>query len=94
MSRSKEKLISESTDRAVFEEYNYLYKNIEDISFYYLFIGKSYEGIKKLERFLEQILKTKEIWDALVSASLAEQSLNSSHRILINRYVDSVFQVA
>ncbi len=94
MSKSKERIVSETTDRAVFEEYNYLHKNIEDISFYYLFIGKSYEGIKKLERFSEQLVKTREIWDALVSASLAEQSLDSSQRILINRYVDRVFQEA
>jgi tetratricopeptide (TPR) repeat protein len=94
MTKSKERLISGSTDRAVFEEYNYLCKRIEDISFYYLFIGKSYEGIKKLDKFSKQILKTKEIWDALVSASLAEQSLDSSQRILINRHVDSVFQEA
>ncbi|MHA2357554.1 MAG: tetratricopeptide repeat protein [Candidatus Heimdallarchaeaceae archaeon] len=60
---------SGTAERMMFGDYIYVLKRIESLIFCYIFIGKSYEGIKKLEEFSQLVYGTVQVWDELEELS-------------------------
>ncbi len=78
-------------ERTLYDEYTYLIKKIEGFIFCYVFIGKSYQGIKKLDEFSQLIYGTNQVWEDLVSVDKDEKSLGFQERLIITQYVDNIF---
>ncbi len=56
-------------ERMRFSDYTYVIKRIESLIFCYIFIGHSYEGIKKIEEFSQLVYGTVEVWEELEELS-------------------------
>jgi tetratricopeptide (TPR) repeat protein len=91
MNRKQEDIDITTIDRSMYQEYNYLLKRFGNVSFCYLFIGKSYEGMKKLNQFSELVFESSQIWSQLTSDSDTTPIFESTTRNLLNQYVDKIF---
>ena len=52
-----------AVERKKIQDYTCLIKKLDTFVFCYMFIGKSYEGIKKLEEFSQLVYGTTQIWE-------------------------------
>ena len=50
-------------ERKKIQDYTCLIKKLDSLVFCYMFIGKSYEGIRKLEEFSQLVYGTSQIWE-------------------------------
>jgi tetratricopeptide (TPR) repeat protein len=91
LNKEQEELDITAIDRSTYQEYNYLLKRLENISFCYMFIGKSYEGMKKLNQFSELVFESSQIWNQLSSITEEASSFESTTRVLLNQFVDRIF---
>jgi tetratricopeptide (TPR) repeat protein len=90
LDKNKKIVESHAIDRSMYQEYNYLIKKLENVSFCYMFIGKSYEGLKKLTKFTKIVFESSQVWNELTSTT-NDSTSESSFRILLNQFVDSIF---
>ncbi|NPD89579.1 MAG: tetratricopeptide repeat protein [Asgard group archaeon] len=90
-SREVEETSESKIERLVHQDFTYLLKQLDTIVICYAFIGKSYNGIKKLKEFSSLVQQTSQVWDILKSVELENQSLDTSSRITLSQFVDKIF---
>ncbi|MHA1200803.1 MAG: hypothetical protein ACTSQF_15895, partial [Candidatus Heimdallarchaeaceae archaeon] len=69
ITRVKEEVKTGSLERMIFQDYTCLVKKLESLSFFYVFAGQSYKGIKKLEEFSQLVYGTSLVWEELEELS-------------------------
>lgn len=82
---------SERKGRFRIKDYVCLLKDFEGLIFCYLFIGKSYSGVQKLERFTKILSKKTLISNILMESVGSQKSLEYDDRLKITQILDSVF---
>jgi tetratricopeptide (TPR) repeat protein len=78
-------------ERMIYQDFTCLLKQLDKIVICYSFIGKSFNGIKKLNEFSNLVQQDSQVWDILNSLDLTKQTLDSSSRITISKFIDNVF---
>jgi len=73
------------------KEFTFLINEENEVYVSYTFIGKSYNGITKLNKFIEIINSNKELKGMIENASRSNQSLNSEERISLSSHVEEIF---
>ncbi len=73
------------------KEFTFLINEENEVYVSYTFIGKSYNGIRKLNKFIEIINSNKELKGMIENASRSNQSLNSEERISLSSHVKEIF---
>ncbi|MCG3227168.1 MAG: tetratricopeptide repeat protein [Candidatus Heimdallarchaeota archaeon] len=87
---SEEKVI-ETIERFKLQDYICLLKNFEGLLFCYVFIGKSYSGDQKLEKFTKILSKKTLITSILEESVDSQKSLEYEDRLKITEILDGVF---
>lgn len=82
---------SEKIGRFRIKDYVCLLKDFEGLIFCYLFIGKSYSGVQKLEEFTKILSKKTLITNILVESVGSQKSLEYDDRVKITEILDIVF---
>jgi tetratricopeptide (TPR) repeat protein len=82
---------SEKMGRFRIKDYVCLLKDFEGLIFCYLFIGKSYSGVQKLEKFTKVLSKKTLITNILVESLDSQKSLEYDDRLKITEILDNVF---
>jgi len=80
-----------SMDRFKLKDYICLSRNFEGLIFCYMFIGKSYSGEQKLERFTKTLSKKTFITSILAESANLQQSLEYEDRLKITEELDKIF---
>ncbi len=88
---SSTKLIANKQVRVKTKEFTFLVNEFNGIHISYIFVGKSYNGVMKLNRFFELIKIEKELRNLIENASKNNQSLNHEERIRISKHVEDIF---
>ncbi|MCE7748274.1 MAG: tetratricopeptide repeat protein [Candidatus Heimdallarchaeota archaeon] len=73
------------------KEFTFLIDEVNKIYVSYIFIGKSYNGIKKLNKFIEIVDSNKDIKKMIENAIRSNQSLNSEERTSLSSYIEEIF---
>ena len=88
---SFEDKLTETMYRFKLKDYICLSRNFEGLIFCYMFIGKSYSGEQKLERFTKVLSKKTFITSILVESVDSKKSLEYEDRLKITEVLDSIF---
>ncbi len=91
----KEIRLAESSDiiqRNRFQEYTYLTKNIDSFLFSYIFEGKAYSSINKMNAFIDEIKDPSPIWDILKDSENTGQPISVLNRMAISQTVNNMFK--
>ncbi len=75
-------------ERMKIRDYTYVVKKIEKLVFCYIFIGHSYEGIKKLEEFSQLVYGTAEVWEELEELSKISLSTDFDIKTLVSAFTE------
>lgn len=75
-------------ERMRFSDYTYVVKRIESLIFCYIFIGHSYEGIKKIDDFSQLVYGTVEVWEELEELSKISLSTDFEFKTFISTSVE------
>ena len=78
-------------ERLKLQDYICLLKNFEGLVFCYMFIGKSYSGEKKLEKFTKILSKKTLISSILVESVTSQKILEYEERLKITEILDGIF---
>ncbi len=73
------------------KEFTFLIDEVNKIYVSYIFIGKSYKGIRKLNKFIEIANSNKNIKKMIENAFQSNQSLNSEERTSLSSYIEEIF---
>jgi tetratricopeptide (TPR) repeat protein len=73
------------------KEFTFLIDEVNKIYVSYIFIGKSYKGIRKLNKFIEIANSNKNIKEMIENAIQSNQSLNSEERTSLSSYIEEIF---
>ncbi|MBY9001374.1 MAG: tetratricopeptide repeat protein [Candidatus Heimdallarchaeota archaeon] len=83
---------STSIQRNRFQEFTYLTKNINSFLFSYVFVGKAYSSINKMNAFIDEIKDPSPIWDILKSCEDTGQPISVLNRMAISQTINDVFK--
>ncbi len=78
-------------ERLAHQDFTYLIKQIDTIIFCYAFIGKSFNGMKKLNEFSNLVQSTSQVWESLKSMNVEKLSLDQSIRFSLTQFIDNIF---
>jgi tetratricopeptide (TPR) repeat protein len=73
------------------KEYTFLVSEHRGVSISYVFIGKSYNGIKKMQRFSELINEKKDLENSILEASKDNRSLKSEEQFKLSETIQDIF---
>jgi tetratricopeptide (TPR) repeat protein len=88
---TSEEKITEAMDRFKLKDYICLSRSFEGLIFCYMFIGKSFAGEQKLEKFTKILSKKTFITSILAESVELQMSLDYDDRLKITEVVDSIF---
>ncbi len=74
-----------------FQEFTYLTKNINSFLFSYVFEGKAYSSINKLNAFIDEIKDPSPIWDILKNSEVTGQPISVLNRMAISQTINDIF---
>ncbi len=74
-----------------FQEFTYLSKNIGSFLFSYIFEGKAYSGINKMNAFIDEVKDPSPIWDMLQNSENTGQPVSVLNRMAISQKVVATF---
>ncbi|MCK4896236.1 MAG: hypothetical protein KAS47_05465, partial [Candidatus Heimdallarchaeota archaeon] len=74
-----------------FQEFTYLTKNINSFLFSYVFEGKAYSSINKMNTFIDEIKDPSPIWDMLKNSEDTGQPISVLNRMAISQKVNDIF---
>lgn len=80
-----------SQERLKNKEFTFLINKTNNIFISYIFIGKSYYGIKKMNKFINTISTNKELKKMIEKAVGSNESLNYEDRINLSGFVNDIF---
>jgi len=75
-------------ERMKLSDYTYVIKRIESLVFCYIFIGHSFEGIKKLEEFSQLVYGTVEVWEELEELSKIALTADFDIKTLVSAFAE------
>ncbi|MCG3261010.1 MAG: hypothetical protein H7644_14745, partial [Candidatus Heimdallarchaeota archaeon] len=73
------------------KEFTFLINNINNVYISYIFIGKSYNGIKKLNELSNIFNSNKELKKMIENAVESNESLNLEDRINLSGFINDIF---
>ncbi|MHA2171056.1 MAG: tetratricopeptide repeat protein [Candidatus Kariarchaeaceae archaeon] len=76
-----------SIERIKYGDYTLIFKNVEELSFCYVFQGKSYLAIQRLNRFTDQIHKSHTRWKTITAKAPKPKLIEN----LVNDFVYEIF---
>ncbi|MHA1346353.1 MAG: tetratricopeptide repeat protein [Candidatus Heimdallarchaeaceae archaeon] len=74
-----------------FQEFTYLSKNISSFLFSYVFEGKAYSGITKMNAFFDEIKEPSPIWDILRNSEDTGQPISVLNRMALSQTINAIF---
>ncbi len=74
-----------------FQEYTYLTKNINSFLFSYVFEGKAYSSINKMNAFIDEIKDPSPLWDMFKDSEETGQPISVLNRMAISQTVTEIF---
>ena len=84
-------LFKESFDRAKFGKYNMIISFNSPFIIAYLYMGPTYAAQQKLERFINDIFASREIWQQLILATEANNVLHADQVPQLEKILNQVF---
>ena len=80
-----------SQERLKTKEFTFLTNKADNIYVSYIFIGKSYKGINKINKLIDKIKSNKELRKTIETAVNNNESLNYEDRIHLSGFVENIF---
>ncbi len=82
---------SDMIQRNRFQEFTYLTKNIDSFLFSYVFEGKAYSGINKMNAFIDEMKDPSPIWEILKNSADTGQPISVLNRMALSQIVTDIF---
>jgi hypothetical protein len=89
-----DKIKADMIKRMRHRDLTYLLTKTESLIFCYVFLGRSYLGIRKLKKFKLELEKDRKFLNVLVSKSQEGLNLDYSDRVKLNEMIDSIYNQA
>ena len=74
------------------KEFTFLVNEFYSTFISYIFVGKSYNGIKKIQKFIELLQSGKDLKNMIEKAAISNESLNSEERFSLSNFVEEIFR--
>ena len=91
LKKASSNMLNNSQERLKNKEFTFLINKVNNIFVSYIFVGKSYNGIKKLNKLINIFSSNKELKKMIEKAARSNESLNYEDRINLSSFVNDIF---